>query len=136
MPETIPETVTVSRNIPETLPAVRVDPLQMQQVFRNLISNGMEAMPEGGTLEIIAGENAQAQTVVIAVKDAGTGIAPEDMGKLFQPLFTTKPRGIGLGLVVVKNLTEANGGSVEVQSEAGKGTTFTVILPRESDDTS
>ena len=132
----VPETVTVSRNIPETLPAVRVDPLQMQQVFRNLISNGMEAMPEGGTLEIIAGENAQAQTVVIAVKDAGTGIAPEDMGKLFQPLFTTKPRGIGLGLVVVKNLTEANGGSVEVQSEAGKGTTFTVILPRESDDTS
>ena len=56
-------------------------------------------------------------------------MTPEQMGKLFQPLYTTKPRGIGLGLVVVKNLTQANGGTVEVQSEPGKGTMFSVTLP-------
>ena len=57
------------------------------------------------------------------------GIAPENMKKLFQPLFTTKARGIGLGLVVSKNLVEANGGRIEVESESGKGTTFTVTIP-------
>jgi signal transduction histidine kinase len=63
------------------------------------------------------------------VRDSGIGMAPEVLTKLFQPLFTTKARGVGLGLVVVKNLTQANGGRVEVQSELGKGTTFAVILP-------
>ena len=63
------------------------------------------------------------------MRDNGSGITPEGMARLFQPLFTTKTRGIGLGLVVVKNLTEANGGTVEVQSEVGKGTSFSVTLP-------
>jgi len=98
-------------------------------VFRNLISNGVEAMQEGGTLEIRAFENKQDGTVTVSVGDSGIGMAPELLAKLFQPLFTTKARGIGLGLVIVKNLTQANGGKVEVQSEPGKGTTFAVIFP-------
>ena len=97
-----------------------------------MISNGIEAMPEGGVLEIRASENAQARTITISVKDSGSGIAPEALAKLFQPLFTTKARGIGLGLVVVKRLTQANGGSVELQSEVNKGTTFFVTLPSDS----
>jgi two-component system NtrC family sensor kinase len=67
--------------------------------------------------------------VRIAVKDTGTGITPENMKKLFEPLFTTRITGIGLGLAVSQKLAEANGGRIEVQSEAGKGSTFTVYLP-------
>jgi PAS domain S-box-containing protein len=126
---TIPPSATVKLDIPATLPLLRVDAQQIHQVFRNLISNGVEAMPEGGTLEIGAVENKSDGTVTVSVRDSGVGMTQEQLGHLFQPLFTTKVRGIGLGLVVVKNLTLANGGKIEVQSEAGKGTTFTVTLP-------
>jgi signal transduction histidine kinase len=125
----VPDGVTVTQDIPETLPPVQVDALQMQKVLGILISNSVEAMPEGGTLVIRAFENRQEGTVRLSVQDSGSGMPPEDLARLFQPLFTTKARGIGLGLVVVKNLIEANGGTVEVQSEPGKGTTITVILP-------
>ncbi|MBZ0094324.1 MAG: PAS domain S-box protein [Sulfuricella sp.] len=125
----VPSSVTVKLDIPAMLPPLRVDAMQILQVFRNLISNGVEAMPEGGTLEIRAVENRQDGTVTVSVRDSGIGMTPEQLGKLFQPLFTTKVRGIGLGLVVVKNLTQANGGTVDVRSEPGKGTTFTITLP-------
>lgn len=125
----VPPFVTVKLDIPATLPPLRVDALQIHQVLRNLISNGIEAMPEGGVLEIRAVVDEAAKNVTIGVRDGGIGMTPEQVGKLFQPLYTTKARGIGLGLVVVKNLTEANGGRVEVQSEPGKGSVFRVILP-------
>jgi len=69
------------------------------------------------------------QMVAIAVKDSGVGIPPENMKKLFEPLFTTKATGIGLGLAVSQKLVEANGGRIEVTSEPGKGSTFTLYLP-------
>lgn len=125
----VPSTVTVKLDIPETVSKLYVDPQQIHQVFRNLISNGIEAMPKDGTLEIHAGEDATAKTITISVHDSGSGIAPEVLANLFQPLFTTKASGIGLGLVVVKNLTQANGGTVKVESEVGKGAVFTVTLP-------
>lgn len=125
----VPDTVTVKLVIPETLSPLHVDAQQIHQVFRNLISNGIEAMPEGGTLEIQADVDAPDQTITISVKDSGSGIVPEVLANLFQPLFTTKARGIGLGLVVVKNLTQANGGTVKVESKVGKGTLFAVTLP-------
>ena len=130
----VPQNVTVKLDIPATTPPLWVDPLQIQQVFRNLISNGVEAMPDGGTLEtraleVRASAGAEGKNVIVSVLDSGTGIAPEHFSSLFQPLFTTKARGIGMGLAAAKNLTEANGGSVEVQSELGKGSTFFVTLP-------
>lgn len=125
----IPATVDVSQSLPEALPPVVADPLQMQQALRNLIYNSIEAMPEGGMLEIRAVANAADNTVAISVRDSGAGITPEHLARLFQPMFTTKSRGIGLGLVVVKNLMQANNGKVEVQSEVGKGSTFTLTLP-------
>ncbi len=125
----VPASVTIQQDIPDTLPPLLVDPIQVGQVFRNLISNGMEAMPEGGTLAIHASIDPAAQNIIVSVQDTGIGMTPEHLAKLFQPLFTTKPKGIGLGLVVVKNLAQANGGKVEVASEQGKGTTFTVTLP-------
>jgi signal transduction histidine kinase len=125
----LPPTVQLKLDIPETLPALRVDAQQIHQVLRNLISNGAEAMPQGGALEIRAEADESAEHVTISVRDSGVGILPEQLDKLFLPLYTTKARGIGLGLVVVKNLTEANGGSIEVQSEVGKGAVFSVTLP-------
>jgi signal transduction histidine kinase len=103
----VPATVTVKLDIPATLLPLRVDAMQIQQVFRNLISNGVEAMPEGGTLEIHAVENKQDGTVTVSVRESG----------------------IGLGLMVVKNLTQVNGGRAEVQSEVDKGSVFSVTLP-------
>lgn len=125
----VPLTVTVELDVAATLPPLRVDAMQIHQVFYNLIRNGVEAMPKGGTLKIRAVANEQDGTVAISVRDSGVGIEPEKLGKLFQPLFTTKARGIGLGLVVVKNLTQVNGGTVQVESEAGRSTMFTVTLP-------
>ena len=129
---TVPAGVRVESEVPSTLPPLQVDPLQIQQVLRNLINNGMEAMPDGGTLEIRASEDKVTNTVTIRIHDSGTGMTAENMAKLFQPLFTTKARGIGLGLVVVKNLTQANGGKVEVQSEPGRGSSFSITFPAQN----
>lgn len=125
----VPSAVSVLVDIPASLPAIRVDPVQMRQVFWNLITNGVEAMPGGGVLKIGAVDDPVAKTVIVSVEDSGRGIAPEHQSQLFQPMFTTKARRVGLGLVVVKNLTEVNGGSVGVESELGKGSVFTVTLP-------
>ncbi len=128
----VPASVSVQLDIAATLPVLRIDAQQIRQVLRNLISNGTEAMPDGGTLRISARADASEKTVTISVQDSGVGVSPEQLGKLFQPLYTTKTRGIGLGLVVVKNLTEVNGGSVDVYSRLGEGTTFSISLPGES----
>ena len=87
-------------------------------------------MPNGGSLQLAA-RLVSGNEMEISVTDTGEGISPENRKKLFQPLFTTKAKGIGLGLVVCKNLVEANGGRIEVESEPGKGTTFAVLLPVE-----
>lgn len=128
----ISDRVSLQVDIPEDLPLVRIDPSQMRQVFQNLITNAVQAMPDGGTLRITARLpifRADADFVEISVEDTGTGIAPENMEKVFQPLFSTKSRGIGLGLAIGKNFVEANGGRIEVESRLGEGMTFTVALP-------
>jgi signal transduction histidine kinase len=140
----IPKTVKLQIEIPDTLPLLRIDPLQLEQVFLNLVTNAVQAMPGGGSLQVAAHltessqESAQADTqqqaadvVAITVEDTGEGIAPENMQNIFQPLFTTKAKGIGLGLVICKNLVEINGGKIKVESEPDRGTTFTVELPIE-----
>jgi PAS domain S-box-containing protein len=130
-----PRTVELRLDLPEDLPEVYADPQHMEQVLGNLVMNACQAMATssttgvdiGGTLSISAVR--QKNTVALAVRDTGTGIPPENMSKLFEPLFTTKPRGIGLGLAVSQKLIEANGGRIEVESEVGVGSTFTLVLP-------
>ncbi|MCK9199665.1 MAG: HAMP domain-containing histidine kinase [Gallionella sp.] len=124
----IPPSVTVKLDIPQTPLFVRVDPMHLHQMLWNLISNAVEAMPEDGTLEIAAVGNEDG-SVAVSVRDSGVGMTPEQQAQLFQPLFTTKTRRVGLGLVVVKNLAQANGGSVQAESVPGRGSVFTVTLP-------
>jgi PAS domain S-box-containing protein len=129
----IPENVTVTQDLPESLPKLRIDPNQIGQVLVNLLTNAIQAMPKGGTIQVSASttpcSGSQGNCVAIAVTDTGEGISPENHRKLFQPLFTTKVKGIGLGLVACKNLVEANNGRIDVESRIGEGTTFTLILP-------
>jgi signal transduction histidine kinase len=127
-----PEGVAVTTEIAPDLPTVHVDPRQMEQVFVNLISNARQAMPEGGSLTIKAKE--KGGKVRISITDTGCGMSEKLLEKAFEPLYTTKARGIGLGLSGSKNLVELNGGSIEVESEEGKGSTFTVVLPAKRDD--
>jgi len=124
---TIPENIRVYKIIGEDSPELVVDPLFMQRVFINLITNALQAMPGGGELTIRSSNTQDA--VFISFQDTGTGIPEDTMNKLFNPLFTTKAKGQGLGLAVCKRMVEAHGGSIIVESEAGSGTTFTIKMP-------
>jgi len=123
----VPENVEVSKMIPEDLQRLMADPALMKRVFTNLITNALQAMPNGGQLTIRARSTEEA--IFISFQDTGLGIPEENLSKLFQPLFTTKPRGTGFGLPVCKRLVEAHNGNITVQSKVGKGSTFTVKLP-------
>ena len=131
-----PEGVQVTTQIGDDLPPAYVDPHQIELVLGNLVTNAYQAMPDGGQLTISARRGdprgrpaGDRPDVSISITDTGCGISPENMEKLFEPLFTTKARGIGLGLAVSRNLAQANGGTIEVESTEGEGSTFTVILP-------
>lgn len=123
-----PEGVEVVTHIPSELPPIFVDVQQIEgQVLSNLMGNACQAMPEGGKLTISAQE--AGDKVRISVSDTGCGISEDNLKKIFEPLFTTRAKGIGLGLAVTENLVEANGGSIAVESTEGEGSTFTIILP-------
>lgn len=124
----IPADVQVINQLDGKVPAALGDPDQLGQVFGNIIVNAVQAMPNGGQLTITA-EVIDNNWVAVSVSDTGVGIPKENLPKVFEPLFTTKAKGIGLGLAVTKTLVESDGGTIAVQSEAGKGTTFTVKVP-------
>jgi hypothetical protein len=113
---------------PPGLPAVLADPDQLRIVFGNLIRNAREAMPEGGELTVTA--QAVGDGVDVAVADTGVGIPPENLNRVMEPLYSTKARGLGLGLAIARTILDKNHGSLRVASEPGKGTTFTVRLLR------
>jgi PAS domain S-box-containing protein len=123
----IPRNVKVSFKVSEALQRVMIDPVVMRRVFTNLIVNAIQAMPNGGELGIdLYGTD---ESMFIAFKDTGVGIPERNMGKLFNPFFTTKAKGQGLGLPVCKRLVEAHDGRITVESKPGEGSTFTVELP-------
>ena len=102
---------------------------QIKQAFYNVIRNAIQAMKTGGILRIRSGADETHQ--FISFSDTGGGIAPEDISRVFEPYFTTKPSGTGLGLAIVQRIVEAHGGEIRLDSEPGKGTTFTILLPAE-----
>jgi PAS domain S-box-containing protein len=123
----IPRNVKVVADVDPDLLMVMVDAAQIKQVFINVILNALEAMPKGGRLEIRAGS--KDELVTVEFTDTGCGIPERVMGAIFDPLFTTKPKGIGLGLAMSKSIMERHGGDIGVKSKEGKGTTFTIFLP-------
>ena len=125
--------VRLALELDPEVPDIHADPLQLQQVFINLMENGAEAMESkgGGTLTITTRLAPLGQGVRISVADQGTGISEENRAKLFNPFYTTKPlgKGTGLGLAIVYGIVKMHRGPIQVQSEEGKGTTFTITLP-------
>jgi two-component system sensor histidine kinase HydH len=112
----------------EGLPRIAIDPDRFTQALLNLYLNAIQAMDGGGVLSVSgsAGEDGEIRT---QIADTGAGIRPEDLDKIFDPYFTTKPRGTGLGLPIVHKIVEAHGGDIRVKSVVGRGTVFTILIP-------
>ena len=120
--------IAVSVDIPDPVPTVHLDRSQIKQVFFNLTKNALEAMPDGGSLKIVFGVGDV--YVDISFVDTGKGIAPDEMGKIFEPYHTTKAHGSGLGLMIVQRIIEEHGGEIELSSKPGAGSCFKIRLPR------
>ena len=123
----IPKNIRVVLNIKKSFSKMLVDPVMMKRVFTNLIENAIEAMPEGGEIKIsMSIENNHA---LITFEDTGIGIPEDKIKEIFRPFFTTKSKGLGLGLAICKKLIEAHGGSIFVRSKVGEGSRFEIRLP-------
>ena len=122
-----PENVDVKYVVEDEARNIVADPAFLKRILMNLVSNAVQAMPEGGKLEISA--HRVGDEIIIEVQDSGVGIPEEVKPNLFTPLFTTKAKGQGFGLPAVKRMTEALGGTVNIESEEGKGTRFMISLP-------
>jgi signal transduction histidine kinase len=123
----LPENVKVTVKVAPDAKKVMADSSYITRIMYNLVTNAVQAMPKGGNLTIHAYK--EVNDAVITVKDTGVGIPENVRSKLFTPMFTTKSKGQGFGLAVIKRMTEALGGTVTFVSEEGKGTTFIVSLP-------
>jgi len=123
--------VKVVRELDARCPAIMADPMQLQQVFMNLLLNAADAMPRGGTVTVRTACNPVNRTVRVDIADTGSGIAPEAMDRLFEPFFSTKPKGAGLGLAVSKRLIEEHGGTMSATNRPEGGARFTIELPVE-----
>jgi len=124
----VPPHIELVQNFAPENPTVNIDADEMTQALRNLIKNGIEVMPESGKV-YVRSELVDAGTVRIDVEDTGQGIAKEALEKIFAPFFTTKARGTGLGLAVVKKAADRHKGRVEVTSVVGQGTCFKIYIP-------
>lgn len=127
--------IHVEEHLEADLPLVDCDGAQIEQVLLALLMNAIDAMPQGGNLWINSKSDAEAGQLRIVVRDDGAGIPPEILPRIFEPFLTTKEtgRGVGLGLAISHSILERHNGTIAVQSEVGKGTTFTVTLPWEKE---
>ena len=119
--------VTVKTKLPQDLAATPADATQLQQVLVNLVKNAVQAMTTGGTLTLQTGETSDG--VWVSVADTGGGIPQEQINRIFEPFYTTKKKGSGLGLMIVQRIVRAHGGRIELESNVGRGTTFRIWLP-------
>jgi signal transduction histidine kinase len=125
----IPKNIELTVEAEEKAERIMADPDYLKRIFSNLILNATQAMPNGGKLTIRADVDKETNDVLVTIKDTGVGIPEDVKPKLFTPMITTKPKGQGFGLAVVKRMTEGLGGMVTFESHEGKGTTFIVRLP-------
>ncbi len=124
--------IKIEKNLSKDLPEIMADPDQIQQVFINIILNASEAMTRGGDLIIESKMDANENSIVVSIKDTGPGIPEHIRDKIFDPFFTTKEHGTGLGLSISYGIIEQHGGTINVESVTGNGTTFTIYLPIKS----
>jgi len=125
----LPANLKVAREYGDALPT-RADPQRLRQAIWNLCLNAVQAMPDGGELRVGARNlRERAGRLQISISDSGQGIAEGDLPHIFEPFFSTKPEGSGIGLALVYRVVEEHGGSIEVRSRVGEGTTFILILP-------
>ncbi len=120
--------ITLRTDFPSILLPVECDPEQLKQVILNLAINAIQAMPDGG--EILLAARTKNSNILIQVKDQGCGISPEDLDKVFNPFFTTKENGTGLGLSMAHQIVSQHGGILSAERNPDKGMTFSVLLPR------
>lgn len=126
-PELENRALQVATRLDPRLPLTPIDPSQIQQVLVNLVKNAMQAMTRGGQLTLATGEGSEG--VWVSVADTGSGIPQDQMGRIFEPFYTTRKKGTGLGLMIVQRIVRAHGGKLELESQVGKGTTFKIHLP-------
>jgi signal transduction histidine kinase len=120
--------ISLDRNYKAAPDTVRGDEFQLQQAFMNLLFNAIEAMGANGALTV-GTEITDGGQLRIQIRDTGTGIAPENQGRLFEPFFTTKKNGTGLGLAISQRIVHEHGGNISAQSENNKGSIFSISLP-------
>jgi signal transduction histidine kinase len=129
--------VQLFTDLAESLPWISVDRNQIKQVILNLVHNALHAMPTGGEVHISTNRRQRDNRdwLAMCIADTGTGIAPENLARLFEPFFTTRSKygGTGLGLSVTYGIISDHGGLIDVESQVGQGSTFTVWLPVEKD---
>ncbi len=127
--DTASEHIRINLHCEENLPLVTGDRDRLSQVFINILLNGVQAMPEGGRLDITVEPDQAGKNVILSFQDTGTGIAPEQQAQVFFPYFTTKPGGTGIGLAISQKIVVDHGGCIRLESESGRGTTVIVELP-------
>jgi nitrogen fixation negative regulator NifL len=127
--------IKVVQEFGDPLPTIQADRQQLRQLFLNLLTNASDAMPRGGKVTVrVASSGSDDEVVAIDFSDTGEGISAEDLEKIWQPFFTTKPegKGTGLGLAICRRIVEEHGGTIEIQSQPGEGTTVHTVFPATS----
>jgi two-component system NtrC family sensor kinase len=119
----------INKELDPDIPSIMAIPGKLKQVFMNIIINALQAMPEGGELNVSTAVNGNPQHIVVTIKDTGSGISEEDMSRIFQPFYTSKKTGTGLGLSISYGIIKAHGGEIEIKSDHEKGTSFFIYLP-------
>jgi signal transduction histidine kinase len=127
-PEAAARGIVLRRHLAEDLPRVALDDDLFKQALFNLIRNAEHAMPDGGELLVTTRVQAPDQ-VLLELTDTGQGISPEGLPRIFEPFYSTRPGGTGLGLPTVRRIVEAHGGTIGVESQLGKGSRFTILIP-------
>jgi signal transduction histidine kinase/tetratricopeptide (TPR) repeat protein len=131
-PELAARGITLRRELAPDPPVLTVQPLQLREAIVNLCRNAMQALGQGGAIGVVTQRRQHAEgrkSFTIAIQDSGPGIAPENRSRIFDPFFTTKEDGHGVGLWMVHNVVKEHGGTIELETEVGLGTTFTIHLP-------
>jgi two-component system sensor histidine kinase AtoS len=122
-------TIKIVKKVDADLPRTMADPMQLQQIFVNLLVNSVDSMPDGGSLTVETSYEPARKLIQVSISDTGTGIRREYMDKIFEPFFTTKAHGTGLGLPITKRLIEQNNGDISVDNNPNGGAIFKVSLP-------